>query len=257
MSDDKNPVLEALDATDGPLMLFLRDDDAGWDDARLSALLDVTQRAQVPIDLAAIPMAVGESMAREINARIDAAPDRIGVHQHGFSHANHEAQGRSCEFGASRDITMQRHDLLQGRVRLRRLFGHRFQAIFTPPWNRCAASTPALLAELGYAALSRDRGAPAQGALAELAVDLDWTREFRRAGVQAVNSRLARLIAERSSSHRPLGLMTHHAAMTVDELALFDAWLRGLADHPAVRWHSMRSLLNAPASSSANQAQLP
>ena len=54
-----NVLLRALDAASGPVPFFLRDDDAGWDDARLFALLDCTQQAGVPIDLAVIPQSTG------------------------------------------------------------------------------------------------------------------------------------------------------------------------------------------------------
>ena len=65
-------LIPAVDALPAPVRLFVRDDDAGWEDARLLALLDVMQHAGVPIDLAAIPTAVGEPLAAELGRRIDA-----------------------------------------------------------------------------------------------------------------------------------------------------------------------------------------
>ena len=52
------PVEEALDAAREPVPVFFRDDDAGWDDARLLALLDASRRAALPVDLAVIPRAL-------------------------------------------------------------------------------------------------------------------------------------------------------------------------------------------------------
>lgn len=229
----------------GPVDLFLRDDDAGWDDARLLALLDVAQAAGVPIDLAAIPTAVTPALARELAARIATTPERVAVHQHGFAHLDHDAPARKCEFGAARDAAAQRADLVQGRARLVEHFGSRLQPWFTPPWNRLSAHTPRLLAELGYRALSRDRRAqPLQHALPELAVDVDWSRQWRIGGADALAVDLARALRERANDHRPLGLMLHHAAMSAEELHALRALLAATADHPHWRWRSMRALLD-------------
>ena len=146
MPDTLTPVRDALDAASLPLAIFLRDDDAGWDDARLMTLLAAVARAGVAIDLAAIPLAVGEALARELRARIDDAPEQLGLHQHGYAHTNHQTEGRSCEFGSVRDAAAQRQDLMGGRDRLQQHFGHRLDAYFTPPWNRCTPDTPLLLA---------------------------------------------------------------------------------------------------------------
>lgn len=242
MSDDLTPVRAALDAASAPLDIFLRDDDAGWNDVRLIALLDIAARAGVPIDLALIPLALGDALAQELRARIDAAPGRVGVHQHGYAHVNHQGEGRSGEFGAARDVNAQRQDLLQGRDRLLQHFAERLDAIFTPPWNRCAPGTPGLLAELRYVALSRDRGAAPQRALPELPVDVDWCKHFRAVGPPAIAEALAQAISARGADGQPLGLMLHHAVMDDGELALLEDWLIALAKHPRLRWRSMRSL---------------
>lgn len=247
MRDELSPVIELLDALESPIDAFVRDDDAGWDDARLLALLDTMAHAGVPIDLAAIPLAVSDPLAAELNARIDAAPGSVGVHQHGCAHANHEAEGRKCEFGTARDAQAQQHDLRSGRLLLQHFFGVRLQPIFTPPWNRCAPYTPALLAEQGFVALSRDRGAPAQQALSELPVDIDWSRQYREGGAAAAARALAQALHERAADGVPLGLMLHHAVMAPDELALLGSWLWRLARHGRLRWQPMAALLRVPA----------
>ena len=243
MRDELSPVIELLDTLDMPIDAFVRDDDAGWDDARLLVLLDTMAHAGVPIDLAAIPLAVSDPLAAELNARIDAAPGAVGVHQHGCAHANHQAEGRKCEFGPARDAQAQQHDLRGGRLLLQHFFGERLQPIFTPPWNRCAAHTPALLAGMGFAALSRDRGAPAQQALPELPVDIDWSRQWREGGAAAAARALAQALRERAADGAPLGLMLHHAVMSPDELALLGGWLWRLARHGRLRWQPMAALL--------------
>lgn len=249
MHDELKPVLAALDALHTPLDCFVRDDDAGWADTRLRALLDATGRAGVPIDLAAIPLAVSGPLAADLNARIDSAPGLVGVHQHGCAHDNHQADGRKSEFGSARGAERQRADLNGGRLLLQQIFGARLQPIFTPPWNRCAPITPALLAELGFAALSRDRGATPQQELAELPVDVDWNRRHREGGPAAAARALAAAVTERAAGGEPLGLMLHHAVMEPAELALLEDWLIRLTHHAGLRWRSMQSLLPRAASS--------
>ena len=236
-----NAMLAALDAALAPVRLFLRDDDAGWDDAGLFALLDCTQRAGVPIDLAVIPQASSDALARELCSRIDGVPGQVSVHQHGFAHRNHETVERKCEFGSARSVDAQRGDLLAGRDRLRDLFGARLDAVFTPPWNRCSAATPALLARLGYAALSRDRTAPAQHALPELPVDVDWCRQRREAALQGEDGgeRIGFQLAQCIGIGQPVGLMLHHAEMDASDLALLDSLLAASVGHPHAHWASM------------------
>jgi hypothetical protein len=242
----RDPLLAALDAAATPVDFFIRDDDAGWDDPRLFALLTVTRRAGVPIDLAAIPTAVGGCLASELIALMDGT-GLVGVHQHGHAHVDFEAPGRKCEFGAARPIAAQRRDLLDGRARLQGLFGARLERIFTPPWNRCGPRTPALLAGLGYTALSRDLTAPAQDALPELAVAVDWTRERRAAETRGepVEAAVGRALARHAGYGVPVGLMLHHATMGDDELDRLQAALVRWTRHPNARWRRMNDLLAA------------
>jgi len=239
-------LLAALERLPTPLPCFVRDDDAGWDDLRLLRLLDVMADAEVPIDLAAIPMAVTDGLARQLVWRHDAAPQRVRIHQHGHTHENHESTDRRCEFGDARDAHALHTDLRRGRERLLQCLGHRVDAIFTPPWNRCSTRLPSLLAELGYAALSRDRSAPAQHALPELRVDVDWSRHQREGGSEAVTRALDTALLARARDGQPFGLMLHHAAMQEGELRLLGQWLRAIAGHPRLRWRPMATLLARP-----------
>ena len=245
--------LKALDAALAvrrtPLRLFLRDDDAGWRDDRLLALIDATTALGVPLDLAVIPCACTPALARVLVGRLDATPGLLAVHQHGFAHPDHGAgRERRCEFGTGRDLAAQRDDLLQGRRLLRESFGDRLGNLFTPPWNRCAPQTPALLAELGFAALSRDRRAPGETDLPEIAVDIDWCR-LRREGVSQLDgmaAALARAIEEVGDVPGPagaVGLMLHHAAMDADDLGLLSRLLQRLRADPRVHCVSMGQLL--------------
>lgn len=245
MNAGPNAVLAALDAVTAPVDFFLRDDDAGWNDERLFALLNCTEFARVPIDLAVIPQAIGAGLAAELRARVDAASGLIGLHQHGHAHTNFETQERACEFGRSRALQAQRDDLIDGREQLRARFGARLDGLFTPPWNRCSAQTPGLLAKLGYAGLSRDRSAPPQRALPELPVDVDWCKQLRLArergepGGEGIVLELARHVRGGAT----VGLMLHHAQMSDIELDWLQTWLARWASHPNARWRLMQPLL--------------
>jgi predicted deacetylase len=234
----------ALDDAAAPVVFFLRDDDAGWDDEALFALLDCTEAAGAPLDLAVIPQATGHDLAARLQYRARAST-LLGFHQHGYAHLDHQGAGRKSEFGDARSVARQRDDLRAGRARLDLLFDAGIDPFFTPPWNRCSAATPPLLAELGYAALSRDRGAPPQQALPELPVAVDWCRERRRADTagQDVAAGVASALAASVRAGGPVGLMLHHAAMDAIDLARLAALLHAVRRHPQARWTSMRALL--------------
>jgi hypothetical protein len=130
-----------LDQAPKPITFFFRDDDAGWDDEALLWLLDIFGEEPAPLDLAVIPGSADEALATTLLDRRGGAVRRLRFHQHGFRHVNHEATGRKCEFGPSRDRAEQAADIEAGRDRLRGLLGAALDPIFTPPWNRCSQIT--------------------------------------------------------------------------------------------------------------------
>lgn len=245
------PLLRAaLDGCTVPRRFFVRDDDAGWADERLFALLDTMRDAGAAIDLAVIPQSLGDSLAAQLCARLDASGGQLGVHQHGFAHTNHEPNGRKGEFGAARPLAQRVADVAAGRERLRAAFGDRLDAIFTPPWNRCAPDLPAQLPALGIELLSRDATATAQTALPELPVQVDWCRHWReadgdaRVALAAVDARLADAVRSGASA---VGLMLHHAVMSDTELVRLRELMRLLHHQHRARVQPMRSCLRAAA----------
>jgi predicted deacetylase len=258
MGAPRDALLRALDAVDTPVRLFVRDDDAGWADESLLALLDVMRAADVPIDLAAIPAALTPALVHQLQAR-RCAGQVIGVHQHGFAHLNHETEGRRCEFGASRSAAQREADLRHGRDQLNHLLGGGLDPIFTPPWNRVSSDTPALLRALGYAALSRDVTAPVQDELAEISVHTDWTKQWRLAAQNQSDpvQRIAGDLARHASPGACVGLMLHHAVMAPDERESLEACLLAWRAHPNARWVSMGSLLASHAAPQRHAQDMP
>lgn len=234
----------ALDSAARPVDFFFRDDDAGWCDERLFALLDLFERHSMPIDVAAIPRAMNASLASELRARTAAAPERLAVHQHGFAHSNHEREGRKCEFGPSRTLGLQRQDIESGRRILLEEHGLRTDDIFTPPWNRCTEATGEALLASGFRVLSRDATARPLGVegLCELPVRFDWFA--RRKGVRLNAEESGALLAEAASGGdaSPVGVMFHHELMDEGELKRADELLALLASHPSARCRLMSAL---------------
>jgi peptidoglycan/xylan/chitin deacetylase (PgdA/CDA1 family) len=237
------PLSAVLDAAPAPVDFFLRDDDAGWDDGRLSAVLDVVGRHRLPLDLAVIPQAIGRDLARSLMSRGADWDGRLGLHQHGLAHRNHEPNGRKCEFGPSRDRDVQRRDLIEGRELLEDQLPGQIQQVFTPPWNRCTPVTAELLLELGFLVLSRQVSEPRTDVvgLAEVPVAVDWSyakRDGRRLSWPA----LGELAAERAALGGPVGVNLHHAVMDPTEFELLDELCRLLARHPAARCRPLLAL---------------
>ena len=145
MADWLQPVAEALSARKGRLRWFCRDDDGGWGDPELLALMNTCEAARAPLDIAVIPQALGSAAGAMLAERIG---PRLGCHQHGYAHVDHARSGRRCEFGPDRSPDQQRADLQRGMELLGRRTLGRADPIFTPPWNRCTQVTADALASM-------------------------------------------------------------------------------------------------------------
>jgi len=242
MADWLDPVRRALDQAPAPVQFFFRDDDAGWSDDLLHRLLDLFERRAVAIDLAVIPEALEPAPAHALCRRRAAFDGRLGLHQHGLAHVNHEPEGRKCEFGPSRAEARQRADLGAGRARLEQTLGAALDPmIFTPPWNRCTQATVAALTACGFRLLSRDVTAAALdlNTLAELGVCVDWCARVKP---ERGWDWIARSIAEHARGGQPVGIMLHHAVMGDSDREAVDQVLALLSAHARARCASMRAL---------------
>ena len=241
-----DPLRVRLDAADEPVTFFFRDDDAGWADERLFELMGRFDERGLPIDLAAIPCAISESLAAELRSRTAVARGRVGVHQHGFAHVNQEREGRKQEFGPARSADEQREDIADGRGRLERLLDGCLDPVFTPPWNRCTPETGRSLAELGFRVLSREHRAEplAVEGLAEVPVHVDWFA--KRKGVRLEREAVGEQLAARAGGEGPIGVMFHHAEMDAAEIGAATELLDLLAGHASCRFASILELASDP-----------
>lgn len=242
MSGWLDPVRAALDLRTTPLDCFFRDDDGGWGNVELVRLVSCFERAGAPLDIAMIPAATDAALAAYLLERKRQGTIALGLHQHGCSHLNHESAGRKCEFGASRSPAQQSTDIAAGRDRLQLLLGDAMDPIFTPPWNRCTGETIAALADLGFAALSRNRGASPeiQGGLRELDVHVDWMRHRSSTGPD--HCAIADAIVDSLRHDEPVGIMLHHAVMGEGDFHAMSDLLTALGSHPRVTFRSMAEL---------------
>ena len=212
-----DPLREALDESNTFIDFFFRDDDIGWATGEFRALLACFRRYSVPLDLAAIPNVLTSELADEICTLHAQSPALLGVHQHGFSHTNHEVSGRKCEFGAARVYEDQYRDIKRGKIRLEALLGSVLDPIFTPPWNRCTETTAACLRELGFRVLSRDATATSFGLsdLKELPISIDWFA--KKKGERLSFHSVGRVIAKTVKQTQQVGIMLHHELMSAGE----------------------------------------
>jgi hypothetical protein len=249
MRDDwLEPLRLALDVADRPVTFFFRNDDVGWRDDRLWLLLNRFAGLGLPVDLAVIPAALGAGTARQLERRIDGARGLLGAHQHGYTHDNHELQGRKHEFGPSRTAEQQRYDIARGWRLLTDKLGPAIAPIFTPPWNRCTATTARCVAELGFQVLSRDVTAEPLGlagsGLVELPVTVDWFA--RRKGVRLDRAQVGALLARAAAGPGPVGVMLHHAVTGDGDMEAIGELLELVARHPAATARPMLQVAGVP-----------
>lgn len=241
MSDCWLAPLEAvLDARIADLPIVIRDDDAGWAPARLDALLDAVSGTGSMVDLAVIPMEVTPPLADQLNERVRRGEVRL--HQHGYTHANHEPTGRACEFGPSRSREQQLDDIRRGQEILNTAFDDTVDPIFTPPWNRCTSETGACLLALGFRVLSREHRADALAisGLAETPIHVDWMA--KTPGGRIDRREIGLRLADAARSAPYLGVMLHHAVMDRADLANVASLCRSLARHPRARFSTLREV---------------
>jgi hypothetical protein len=242
------PLQEVIDHLTVTVNIFIRDDDAGWAEPKLFKLLKLCEQLSVPVDLAAIPTAMTPLLAYRLRNFIKDSAIDIGIHQHGYSHVNHELDGRKYEFGPSRNAEQQFNDIWRGQKDLRLYLDDLLDPFFTPPWNRCTEDTVKALERIGITMLSRDSTAkdllPCQ--LQELPINFDWLK--KKNGIMLQRESLVeifvdQLLSARHSQHKSVGIMLHHEHMDSNNRANFSAFIKCLKQSPCIQFSSMSSLL--------------
>jgi len=172
------------------------------------------------------------------------AGDRVAVHQHGFSHVNHQLSGRSCEFGSDRNYEQQQSDIAKGQQKLADTFGTQVTPIFTPPWNRCTSDTAVALQSLGIRQLSRIiNSEPIDKAVPEIPVAVDWLK--KRKGERLNTPELVNYISGLfDTEDEIIGVMLHHEHMDQENRDLLRQLVDTLSASQIVSFHSMMDVVS-------------
>jgi hypothetical protein len=225
--------------------LWWRDDDAASLTPALERLLAVSRKCDLPLAIAAIPLASEPDML-----------DRAAcVIMHGCDHRNRAAGGeKKTEFPASESDDAALERLARARERLAGLAGERFIPALAPPWNRFRDRLVPRLPEAGLYGLSRygPRGAATKGVReANTHVDIiAWRGDRRFVGEGEALGLLVRHLSARRrgavDAGEPTGILTHHAVHDAQAWRflerLFDETRAGGA-----QWLDPRQLFTSPA----------
>ena len=211
--------------------IFFRADDVAVPSPKFARLLEIFKHNRVPLCLAVVPACL---TARRWQYLKDLGAKESSLwcwHQHGWRHVNHEINGKKQEFGASRNQSDIKRDLVQGKRGLEDLMEAEFYPVFTPPWNRCSLSTLQLLRELGYVAVSRYRESMPQAprGLPDFSANVDLhTRKERNPEAGWIN-----LFEElrQAISSGCCGIMIHHQRMNDAAFDYLEILLKALVKH--------------------------
>jgi hypothetical protein len=238
-----NEIASVLDRAESPVRIFFRDDDAGWANDKLFNLLDKFAKAEMPIDLAVIPQSLECNLAEELRTRWQQNCHLLGLHQHGYSHTNHELSGRKCEFGVSRTKSQQMADIANGQALLKESLAEAFDPFFTPPWNRCTQDTIECLEGLEFKLLSRDITATKYSStkLEHVPVHIDWSKFIKNSADPLTE--LSHAIANHLVQTEFTGVMFHHADMEDKHLKTLTELLALLSGHQNVQGLLLRDTL--------------
>lgn len=240
--DQLSAQLARLSAQGRAVNLFFRDDDVDADEESLRRLLGLFSERRLPLTLGVIPAGLTDECAALLKGECRAQSGRLELVQHGWSHVNHEATGRKCEFGPSRDYAAQREDIERGMKRLIAAFGDDFFPAFIPPWNRCTADTFRVLDALGFRVLSKDARMPAEDyGFREISTTLDLFTWQGGAALRPATEILDELAAQ-CGEREAIGLLLHHKVMP-DEAWMFLAnLLDALRASSAICFRTLREM---------------
>lgn len=215
--------------------VFFRADDVAVPGRQFSRMMELFATYGVPLSLAVVPAALTRPRWQYLNGFEKMNPGRWCWHQHGWRHVNHETEGKKQEFGATRTPAALQRDLVQGKMRLERIMGDRFYPVFTPPWNRCSRRTLELLKEMGYVAVSRNRGSktPLPGGLPDYYVNVDLHTRKEKRPAEGWKNLFAELTQAFTSRH--CGIMIHHRMMNAAAFDFLEILLQKLVDNPKLK----------------------
>ena len=223
--DDIGERLEEICNRHRGARLFFRADDIAIPSRRQDRLLALFVRHQTPLCAAIVPVWLTADRWRRICAVVGDRHDLFAWHQHGFSHRNHQREGKKQEFGPDLDPAKKRRQIARGRQRLAAILGERFLPVFTPPWNRLDPETLDILRAEGFLAISRYRGdrLAAPPGLPDLACNVDLHTRREESCTEGWTALLSEL--DQAMAGGLAGLMLHHNRMNEAAFGFLDLLL--------------------------------
>ena len=227
-----------------PIQVFFRDDDVDEEEESLRRLLGIFFTRMIPVSLAVIPGRLTDRAIKLLDGYRGDRPDLIELNQHGWRHINHETSGRKSEFGASRDFQAQLDDIMQGKSKMIEAFGSDWFPAFIPPWNRCTEVTYRALDQSALLVLSKGKGGPTfEGyRMREIPITLDMYRWQNGPAMKPQYEIVSDLKAQVKRGER-VGILLHHRVMTDEAFSFLESLLLMLNQHPAIKFHTFRSIL--------------
>ena len=236
--------LEAFQAENREVNIFLRADDVGKDERGLRQLFDVALSRGVSLNVEIIPGILTDSTVKLLQSYQHFCPTLLELNQHGWQHCSHEISGRKSEFGVSRSFKQQLEDIEMGKKVLERVFHDKFHPVFAPPWNRCTGDTLRVLDRLGFRVLSRHKSeAGATGySFREIPVTLDLYR-WKGGVTMAPKEEILRDLVCQMRDGYTIGVLLHHQVMDPGAFSFLAGLLDELTQYPVVRFHTFLSLV--------------
>lgn len=249
---------DVLSSNTGTVKVFFRNDDGGWADTQLERMCLWFKERELPLDIAVIPQEMDSDSVSLISKWINDENSKVNIHQHGYTHKNHQLQGRGCEFGSDRDYEQQYNDISRGLAQLQQHFGTAVDPVFTPPWNRCTDDTVVALQKNQFKYISRIAGSAPLDALNRgghrlntLDVDVDWLKKTKgeRLDDQALEAYTTNILSSRMDTKTEkdicVGIMLHHEHTHDQEYQLLDKLVDVLRESSSVNFCSMMECVDS------------
>lgn len=227
-----------------------RDDDAVDVVPQLKRLRALSERVDIPVALAVVPMHATSALAAFV-----ADWPLASVLQHGYDHGNRAPAGaKKTELSSARPVAPMISDIRHGAHMLQTLFGERALPVLVPPWNRISPALVAALPTLPLTGLStyRNRKSAPTG-IVEVNTHVDivnWDSRLFRGQRTILDTLVTHLRGLRlgSSDERndPTGILTHHWAHDDATWAFLERFLATSKAHPAVRWLDAAAAFGLP-----------
>ncbi len=223
-----------------------RDDDAGEMTSQLERLLELRNRVDIDLALAAVPARLDSAFRNRMKEE-----PHVAVLQHGYSHHNFATPDeRKIELDGSRPAEYVIADLAVGMQALASVSGN--APVLVPPWNRIAPHLLPLLPELGYRGLSGLGPRQRADALAGLRQNnvhidpIDWRGRYGPprafSGTERALEATVRHLTDRRTGavdgEEATGLMTHHLVQDEETWRFIEQLIVRTKAHQAAEWLS-------------------